>query len=195
MAMVSLQYLASILILALYILAVITCAVILKRQGIRAMVFGKTHKSDFILMPFILFLFYVLLANTFSWPIFDVLIARFWASNALGWIGIVVSAGGLIFFIYSLVSFGTSFRVGIDKKDPAKLITTKAFAISRNPLYVCFFALFGGLFLVHCNVVVAITLVVFVLVIHRQVLREEAFLREHYGAEFEDYCKKVRRYL
>ncbi|MDR0305399.1 MAG: hypothetical protein LBI42_01030 [Chitinispirillales bacterium] len=35
----------------------------------------------------------------------------------------------------------------------------------------------------------------FVTVIHRQVLREEKFLRKHYGEEYENYCRRVRRYL
>jgi protein-S-isoprenylcysteine O-methyltransferase Ste14 len=30
---------------------------------------------------------------------------------------------------------------------------------------------------------------------HRQVLREEDYLRSHYGAAYEDYCHRVRRYL
>ncbi len=29
----------------------------------------------------------------------------------------------------------------------------------------------------------------------RQVLREEAYLREHYGQEYLDYCRRVRRYV
>jgi protein-S-isoprenylcysteine O-methyltransferase Ste14 len=30
---------------------------------------------------------------------------------------------------------------------------------------------------------------------HRQVLREEAYLREHYGREYVEYATRVRRYL
>jgi protein-S-isoprenylcysteine O-methyltransferase Ste14 len=32
-------------------------------------------------------------------------------------------------------------------------------------------------------------------VIHRQILREEAFLQSHYGEEFTQYRGKVRRYI
>jgi protein-S-isoprenylcysteine O-methyltransferase Ste14 len=34
------------------------------------------------------------------------------------------------------MSFGTSFRVGIDVEHPDKLVTTGIFAVSRNPIYV-----------------------------------------------------------
>jgi protein-S-isoprenylcysteine O-methyltransferase Ste14 len=30
---------------------------------------------------------------------------------------------------------------------------------------------------------------------HRQVLREESYLKEHYGEEYARYCRRVRRYL
>lgn len=30
---------------------------------------------------------------------------------------------------------------------------------------------------------------------HRQVLREEAFMAEHYGQEYAGYARRVRRYL
>jgi protein-S-isoprenylcysteine O-methyltransferase Ste14 len=30
---------------------------------------------------------------------------------------------------------------------------------------------------------------------HRQVLREEGFMREHYGQEYAEYCGRVRRYI
>ncbi len=30
---------------------------------------------------------------------------------------------------------------------------------------------------------------------HRQVLREEDYLKQHYGQEYAEYCRRVRRYL
>ena len=30
---------------------------------------------------------------------------------------------------------------------------------------------------------------------HRQILREEAFLKKQYGGEYAAYCAKVRRYI
>ena len=193
--MIALQYLISVIVFALFILSVITRAVTLRRQGIRAMMFGETDKTDFILMPFVFAVIYVVLANTFGWPVWDVLVYRFWASDIPGWVGLVFGIAALVFFIYTLVSFGISFRVGIDEDNPAELVTTGAFAISRNPIYVCFLAFFFGLFLVHSNIVITLAFVAFALVIHRQIIREEKFLVSYYGEKFEEYCSRVRRYL
>jgi protein-S-isoprenylcysteine O-methyltransferase Ste14 len=30
---------------------------------------------------------------------------------------------------------------------------------------------------------------------HRQVMREEGYLKVHYGQGYADYCQRVRRYL
>ena len=45
------------------------------------------------------------------------------------------------------------------------------------------------------NLALLIFIVLFTAAIHRQVLREEKFLQAHYGQEYEDYARKVRRYL
>jgi protein-S-isoprenylcysteine O-methyltransferase Ste14 len=40
-----------------------------------------------------------------------------------------------------------------------------------------------------------IALAVATLLFHRQVLREEEFMRQRYGREYDEYCGRVRRYL
>jgi len=167
----------------------------LRKRGIRAIVFGKTDKSDFLLVPIVFVIVYTALANTFGLPMWNVLIRPFWNSEIPGWIGLMLCAIAVISFALTLVSFGDSFRVGIDKNKPDKLVTSGMFAISRNPIYVCFLTFFTGLFLIHHNIVILAAVVVFALAIHRQVLREEKFLSSLHGEKYDEYCKKVRRYL
>jgi protein-S-isoprenylcysteine O-methyltransferase Ste14 len=95
----------------------------------------------------------------------------------------------------SLVSFGKSFRVGIDVDHPDRLVTTGIFAVSRNPIYVGFACVLLGQFLVFPNWVLLIYLMAGIWLFNRQVLREEDFLRKHYGQEYVEYSKRVRRYL
>ena len=58
-----------------------------------------------------------------------------------------------------------------------------------------FDAFFIGQLFIAPNLASLIVAVFFGVVIHRQILREEKFLRAHYGQEYADYCGKVRRYL
>jgi protein-S-isoprenylcysteine O-methyltransferase Ste14 len=95
----------------------------------------------------------------------------------------------------SLVSFGSSFRVGIDQDHPDKLVTTGIFAFSRNPIYVAFGFILLGQFLMFSNWILLVYIFAAIWLIHRQVSREETFLRAHYGEQYSEYCSQVRRYL
>ena len=189
------QNILSIILFALFVIVVLIRAAVLRKRGIRVIVFGQTDKSDFLLVPLVLAIAYSALANTFGLPIWGVLIRPFWTSMIPGWAGLILSLISIVGFALTLASFGDSFRVGIDEEKPDKLITQGMFAISRNPIYVCFLLFFTGLFLVHRNIVIAIAIVLFALAIHRQVIREEKFLASHYGEGYEEYRTKVRRYL
>jgi len=52
-----------------------------------------------------------------------------------------------------------------------------------------------GEFLIFPNWVSLIALVAAAGLIHRQVLREEDYLKGHYAEAYEQYCQRVRRYI
>lgn len=185
----------SALALLLFFGLVIGRTLSLHRRGIRAIVFGKTHKSDFLLLPIFPVFAYAVLAGAFGLPLPRALQAPFWVSGAAAWIGLLLCAAALVVFAATLKVFGDSFRVGIDEQQPDKLVTAGSFAFSRNPIYVCFLLFFSGMFLMYPNLAFVAVLLAFAAAIHRQILREEVFLRAHYGVEYEDYARRVRRYL
>ena len=165
----------------------------LRRRGIRAVKFGSQDKADFVIPPFAFFYVYLVFADALGWP--TVSRRVLFASGAAAWIGVAFCLAGLLFLFWSLVSFGRSFRVGIDDDNPDKLVTGGAFAWSRNPIYVAFWWILLGQFLVFPNSLLLVYLAAGTWLFHRQVRREEAYLAQHYGAEYADYCRRVRRYL
>src|SRR6516225_1180215 len=130
------QRLLASLTLVLLLGTVITRVLLMRRSGIRAMHFGKMDKKDFLIPPFALFYFYIVFAAAFGLP--TVSKQQFFSSEALSWVGVFLCVMGLLLFLLSLVSFGKSFRVGIDVDHADELITTGVFALSRNPIYVAF---------------------------------------------------------
>ena len=186
------EYLAA-LAIALCPALVATRLFMLRRKGTRALHFGNADKKDFLIPPFALFYFYAIFAMTFGWPL--IAGTRFFNADLVAWTGVALCFGGLVFLVASLISFGTSFRVGIDVDRPDQLVTSGVFAISRNPIYVGFALVLLGEFLVFPNWIPLVYLLAAVWLFHRQVLREEAFMREHYGQDYADYCGRVRRYL
>jgi protein-S-isoprenylcysteine O-methyltransferase Ste14 len=156
---------------------------------------GTRHRrnKDFLIPPFALFYFYIVFAAAFGLP--TVSKQQFFYSEAVSWVGIFPCVSGLLLLLLSLVSFGRSFRVGIDADHPDKLITTGVFAFSRNPIYVAFWVIMLGQFLVFPNWLLLVYLGAATWLFHRQVLREEAYLVEHYGKEYTEYCARVRTYV
>ena len=185
-------YLAA-LAIVLLLGMVLTRVYLLRRTGTRAMHFGRIDQTDFLIPPFALFYFYTVFAAAFNLP--SVSTQTFFHSELLSWVGVLLCIVGLVLLLLSLVAFGKSFRVGIDVDHADKLVTAGVFACSRNPIYVAFgFVLFGQ-FLVFPNWVLLVYLAAGIWLFHRQVLREEEFLRQHYGQEYLEYCRRVRRFL
>jgi protein-S-isoprenylcysteine O-methyltransferase Ste14 len=181
------------LTLVLLIAMVLIRVQLMRRQGIRAMHFGQIDKKDFLIPPFALFYFYVVFAAAFDWP--TVARRRLFESRLAPGAGMFCCLAGLVLLSLSLVSFGKSFRVGIDQGQPNKLVTTGIFAMSRNPIYVAFWFVLAGQFLLFPNVLLLIYLAAATWLLHRQVMREEEFMERHYGQEYSDYRQRVRRYL
>jgi len=186
------RYFAALTILLL-IGTVVSRAVVMKRKGINAMHFGKLDRTDFLIPPFALFYFYTIFAAAFNLPILSKQV--FFQSELLAWAGVIFCLGGLLILVWSIISFGDSFRVGIDTDQPVELITTGVFAISRNPIYVGFWFFLLGQFFVFPNWILLIFIGAATWLFHRQVLREEDFLNNHYKEEYTQYCHRVRRYL
>ncbi len=183
----------AVLTIVLMLGMVLTRVLLMKRRGIEAMQFGKLDKTDFLIPPFALFYFYLVFAAAFDLP--TVSRQEFFHSEIIAWVGVLFCLAGLSLLLWSLVSFGQSFRVGIDTEHPDKLITTGVFAFSRNPIYVAFALILFGQFLIFPNWILLVYLAADIWLFHRQVLREEDYLKKHYGREYLEYCNRIRRYL
>src|SRR5262249_20751791 len=125
---------------------VLTRVWLMKRHGIDAMHFGKLDQTDFLIPPFALFYFYLVFAKAFVLP--TVSTQEFFPADVICWAGVFYCVIGLLFLSWSLVSFGHSFRVGIDNEPADKLITIGVFALSRNPIYLAFDLILVGQFLI-----------------------------------------------
>lgn len=76
------------------------------------------------------------------------------------------------------------------------LVETGPYRFTRNPMYVSLVALTLGLGLWMNTWWVILLLIPAVLVIDRLVIvREEAYLRRRFGAAYDSYCRRVRRWL
>ena len=110
-------------------------------------------------------------------------------------VGAALVSLGVIIFALAFVSFGDSWRVGVDVKTPGALVTTGIFSVSRNPIYVFLDLWFIGIFLVNGTLIFLIFAVLAVAVLHWQILQEESFLLNLYGRPYQNYYASTGRYL
>lgn len=110
-------------------------------------------------------------------------------------IGAALVSLGLLFFIAAFVSFGDSWRVGFDVKTPGSLVTGGIFALSRNPIYVFLDLWFIGIFLINGRLIFLIFAILTAIVVHWQILQEEAFLSNLYGQTYHQYRARTGRYI
>ena len=135
-----------------------TRVLLMRRQGIKAMHFGRIDKKDFLILPVAFFYFYIVFAAAFNFP--TVSRQELFQSEIVSWAGVLICLVGLFILFLSLVSFGKSFRVGIDQDNSDKLVTTGIFAFSRNPIYVAFGFVLLGQFLVFSSWILLVYMVV-----------------------------------
>lgn len=185
------RYIAAATLFSLIIL-VLSRAFQLKKLGIKVIRFGEIDKKDFIIPPFALLLFYIVFASAFGLPKVG---AELFHSEYVGWIGVTLCVLGILLFLYALISFGKSFRVGLDEDHPGELVTTGAFSISRNPIYSAFGLVLIGIFLIIPNWIILIYVFTGIWLFNRQILLEEQSLRKIYGEKYAEYCNRVRRFL
>ncbi len=176
----------------LLIILVLSRVFMMKKLGIKAMKFGEIDKKDFLIPPFAFLFLYLIFASALGLPkpgheLFN--------NEIAAWIGVILCILGLVLFLSSVISFGKSFRVGIDEDSPGALITAGVFAISRNPIYTAFGLILIGIFLIFPNWIILIYLILGIWLFNRQALLEEKSLIKIYGQEYINYCKKVRRYI
>ena len=88
---------------------------------------------------------------------------------------------------------GTPVRPG---DEPTKLVTSGPYRITRNPMYLGLeLALFGAFFLAKSPFFLVPPIVFFLFINFVQIPFEENLITERFGRSYEEYCRRVRRWL
>lgn len=101
----------------------------------------------------------------------------------------------LIWTVLAQSQMGHSWRIGIDEEHRTVLVVKGIFGVSRNPIFLGMILTLVGLFLTIPNAITLLTLVLGFVLIQVQVRLEEAFLGQVHGRDYDDYRRRVRRWL
>jgi protein-S-isoprenylcysteine O-methyltransferase Ste14 len=112
----------------------------------------------------------------------------------LKWAALVFWAAGFALLFIGRFGLGTSFRTGI-AREKTRFERSGIFRHSRNPMYLgIYFTLLSACIYTLNPIVLAVGIFI-AAVRHKIVLSEERHLRVVFGAEYEEYCRRVGRYL
>jgi protein-S-isoprenylcysteine O-methyltransferase Ste14 len=117
------------------------------------------------------------------------------ANNAADLVGLVIAALGQAVRV-SVIGYAYIVRGGSGKSLAAPtLVCQGIYAHSRNPMYVGNFLLLTGLAIIYnSRWVYALGLPLFIGGLLSIIRAEENFLRQKFGAEYDDYCRRVNRF-
>jgi len=78
----------------------------------------------------------------------------------------------------------------------SSLVVTGIYRYTRNPMYLGGLVMLSAYFLLSAKLSACFFLLFFVVYLTRfQIIPEEKVLRERFGAEYDDYMKRVRRWV
>ena len=109
--------------------------------------------------------------------------------------GFLIGLLGDGIFLLSVLCMKDSWRAGIPDKDRTELVTTGIYRFSRNPAFLGFDLMYVGVLLMYGNLLTLGFSVFAVVMLHLQILQEERYLADTFGAPYREYCGRAARYL
>lgn len=114
----------------------------------------------------------------------------------LSLLGFGIIAVGIGLFVWSITLFQKSKTTLDPQGEPSSLVTIGPYRISRNPIYLGFLCIAIGTALVFANVLAFVGPLVFFFFINTLVIPfEEDMLTKVFGATYQDYRTRTRRWL
>ena len=113
-------------------------------------------------------------------------------------ISIITLFIGLIFIISAVIQF-INRKTTVNPTKPHKtstLVITGTYKITRNPMYLGMLLIIISFALYNASIISIILIPLFIFYINKfQIEPEEFEMRKKFGKEYEDYCKKVDRWI
>lgn len=163
-----------------------------KRRGIQTRQIGRRKEKDIHTVELLMS------AATLGAPMAQLLSIAFgWSCLPAGarFTGFCIGMLGDGIFLCSVLCMKDSWRAGIPDQDKTRLVTTGIYRFSRNPAFLGFDFMYIGVLLMYGNLLTLAFSLFAMVMLHLQILQEERYLTAVFGAPYQDYCRRVFRYL
>lgn len=163
-----------------------------KQRGIQARQIGKRKEKTIHTVELLMSI------ATLGAPLTQILSIVFdWDAIPVGarFTGFCTGILGDLIFLASVICMRDSWRAGIPDKDKTELVTGGIYKFSRNPAFLGFDFMYIGVLLMYFNPLTLFFSLFAIVMLHLQILQEEKYLTATFEKEYEEYKKRVFRYL
>jgi protein-S-isoprenylcysteine O-methyltransferase Ste14 len=114
----------------------------------------------------------------------------------LGVIGLVITLIGIAIGAWGMLTFARAHTAIVPIRPASRLVQHGPYRFTRNPMYSGLtFAYLGVAALFNLAWAILVLPVVVLGLRHFVIAREEAYLQREFGREYDDYRRRVRRWL
>jgi len=139
----------------------------------------------FILLPYL----FVQLNSYFLLPVYSHYLLK-----VLGMIFLFIGAGLFLYCSRLFLIFGRGTPVPVEP--PKKLVVSGLYKYTRNPIYIGYFMIFLGEFLFFGQFLLLIYFFLTIVKINLYVIYyEEPILKKRFGKNYQEYLKKIPRWI
>lgn len=198
------EYIEKILpfVFLVFMIQILIKTFVLKRKGIKTGS-GKTRNKNAVYIYFVFVILFLLFLLEICRPAFSInfyilpriMVLPLIQTKILSFFGLFFILFSQVILLITLIHFKNSLRFGLESENQGELITKGIFSITRNPFFISVEIFFVGNMLVIPNPFFIVLTLAAITSIHWFVLKEEKFLLKTYGKKYNDYKRKVRRYL
>jgi protein-S-isoprenylcysteine O-methyltransferase Ste14 len=114
------------------------------------------------------------------------------ATSWLYGLGAVLTAGGLLFAIWARRHIGRNWSATVTIKQGHELVTSGPYALVRHPIYSGLLLAVAGTALARGEWRGVVATVIVFLALWRKLRLEERWMRERFGAPYDDYARRVK---
>ena len=117
--------------------------------------------------------------------------------SPLPFVGLSFMAAGLGLMILCWFNMGSSWRIGVPAQKEASqtLITGGIYQLSRNPIYLGVMVFLVGILIFAPGPLPLFAATVTFFLTGKIIRQEETFLKKAFGASYDTYCSRVRRWI
>ncbi len=184
------------MVIAFFVVGLIIFGAKIRRKGIDP---HGTSEGYSILAKLSSITIFIWLGILITYLIAQELLVIFWtipivSNDLFTLLGAIIGIIGFVIEVLGMGSLGENFRLELPKEE-TELITTGIYRVTRNPIVLGLDLIILATFFFIPNLLTLIITILNFITFDAKVRCEEIFLHERFGESYDEYKKKVGRYL